>query len=168
MMVEVFASVAAVRARVGEHGAALKLIREIVGAPSILNAWNYVLFVPLLVRTAIDLDLAVARDLFKHIEPSSPAHIRALLPAQAAIAEAEGNVEEACRFFAEAIEHLSPEGWIYEESMARLGQGRCLVSLGLDAQEPLHLARSFFARVGAAPLLKETGALLERGFALGS
>jgi class 3 adenylate cyclase/tetratricopeptide (TPR) repeat protein len=163
LQVQVFAPIAAARLGGGESKAALALIREIGGDPAFRRCWNYCQYLPELMRTAVHLDLSVARGLLAGLEPTTSAQLRGLLPARALVAEAEDRVEDAVELFGDASARFASQGWAYEEALARLGAGRCVVALARPgASQELARAREFFARVGATPLLAETDALLEQ------
>jgi hypothetical protein len=80
------------------------------------------------------------------------------------LAETSGAHEAAAARFAGAAVGWSDFGMPYEEAQALLGQGRCLVALGREAEAtaPLAAAREIFARLGAKPALAETDEWLTR------
>jgi hypothetical protein len=94
----------------------------------------------------------------------------ALISARAALAEAHGRHQEAAEGYADAAARWESFGVVPEQAFALLGQGRCLVALGLltEAAQPLSLARDIFQELQAAPALAETDALLQLATALSS
>jgi tetratricopeptide (TPR) repeat protein len=155
---------ALVAAAAGRSEQALALLSELEQHPGARADSNqYLMRVAENVRTALaGGDVAMARRLTEGVEASFPMQENFLLAARAAIAEAEGSVGEAARHFAEAS-----AGWIRFENIpelafARLGQGRCMLSVG-DTPAALAVlaeARTIFDRLGARPALDEIDRLL--------
>ena len=98
----------------------------------------------------------VASDAYWHFDRHSA------LTARAVLAEGKGDTERAAELYAKAAEGWAEFGHALERGLALLGRGRCLATLGSmdDAAAPLRAAEAAFARLGAAPLLGETTALL--------
>jgi hypothetical protein len=68
--------------------------------------------------------------------------------------------------YAEAEERWRTFGAVFERAQALLGRGRCLLASGRPgAEQPLREAREVFVRLGAAPLVADADALLERALA---
>jgi class 3 adenylate cyclase/tetratricopeptide (TPR) repeat protein len=82
--------------------------------------------------------------------------------ATAILAEACGDAARAAELYADAAERWTQFGHALEGGLAVLGRGRCLVQLGRtdEATACLREAEAAFQRLGAAPLLSETAALL--------
>jgi hypothetical protein len=85
----------------------------------------------------------------------------------AAIAEARGELETAANGYAQAVSRRSFGEVIYP-AIALVGLGRVLARLGrtAEAAEALNEARPILVKLGAAPLLAETDAMLEQLTAL--
>jgi len=83
--------------------------------------------------------------------------VNCVLSAHAALAEAEGRLDEALAGYVEAATRWREFGNVVEEAHAQFGRGRCL--LGRDRHEeaakPLTAARSIFEQLGASPLVAE-------------
>jgi len=90
--------------------------------------------------------------------------------ARAALAEVDGNLEEAVTAYRQVAETWEGGGYVFEQANALLGAGRCLASLGraAEASEDLAKAREVFASLGAEPLLRECDDLLGEATALTS
>ena len=88
--------------------------------------------------------------------------------AQAALAEATGDVDEAQALYAAAAAGWQEFGNPGERAYALLGEGRCLLELGRggDAGSPLGKARELFAALKARPLVAEADGWLEQARAL--
>jgi tetratricopeptide (TPR) repeat protein len=154
---------------VGDRDRAMEVMRQITSDPQSSSYWNYPLFLPEMARTAARLDPGLARELIERLDPELPTRSRALTPARAVLAEVERSFDGAADQYAAAAEAFAAGGWKYEEAIAYLGRGRCLVALGRpDAAGPLQLARRFFAEVRGVSLLAEADALLADGIALSS
>jgi len=93
----------------------------------------------------------------------SARHRHAIATAKAAIAEAEGRLDEAMAAYADRAAGWLRYGSIPEHALALLGQGRCLRALAdPGADEPLARAREAFEGLGAAPFVAEVDELLGR------
>jgi len=116
-----------------------------------------------MVRTALALgDRSLAEGLVDGLEPRHPYGEHALVATTAMLAEARGDPDAALLVYADAAVRWERFGVVPEHAFALLGQGRCLVALGRlgEARAPLGEARAIFVRLGAAPALAETDALL--------
>ena len=115
------------------------------------------------VRTALDTgDTALAERLVGGVEPRDPYAEHALVPANAALAEARGDLNGAVDAYANAADRWKRFGVVPEQAFALLGQGRCLLGLfrPTEAAPVLRHAREIFERLQAAPALAETDVLL--------
>jgi len=115
------------------------------------------------VRTALVCgDVPLAQRLRDRFEPLTPLHRHVLASCDALLAEARGEPEAAAAGFADAAARWHDFGVVYEEALALLGQGRCLVALGRasEAAPVLEQAREVLTRLGAKPALEETLSLL--------
>jgi class 3 adenylate cyclase/tetratricopeptide (TPR) repeat protein len=163
LTIEAYASAATARERAGDRDGALALLGEIAGDRTYRRVWNYAKCLPDLTRTALRLDLSVARALNTDVHEATAGQRRWIGIAGAVLAEGEGRHELAAVRYLEVVDLLASEGWTFEEALSRLGAGRCLFELSDPrAADELRRARMFFAGVGAVPLLAETDALLER------
>jgi tetratricopeptide (TPR) repeat protein len=161
-------TVALARAALGESAAAMELLREIGSAPHIKSDIYYITMLPALAREAIRLGgVALAERLARGPEPLSPLSQHAHVAASASIAEARGQPEAAAEVYADAAERWERFTVVPERAFSLLGQGRCLVELGRQAEaEPvLREARQTFEEIGAVPALAETDELLQRSIA---
>ena len=109
-------------------------------------------------------DRGLAEQLAASFAPLQPLSRHAMAAAEAFLSEAHGDYRAAADGFADAASRWHDFAVVYEESLALLGRGRCLVALGseLEAAAPLVAAREIFARLGAKPALAETDELLEQ------
>ena len=124
-----------------------------------------------MVRTALGIgDRELAERLVYGFEPRYPYAEHALVAAKAALVEARGDLQAAADAYADAADRWEPSGVVPEQGFALLGQGRCLVGLArpTEAGPVLRKAHEVFERLGAAPALGETDALLQRATALSS
>jgi class 3 adenylate cyclase/tetratricopeptide (TPR) repeat protein len=147
-----------------------ELLRRVADHPSIRESWNYVAYLPEVVRVAIAAgDTELATRLADDVSPTRLQQTRVgLCMADAELAEARGDLEPATELYASA-----EEGWrtfsVPELGQALLGRGRCFVALGDPAaQRFLREARSVFASLSAERFLPEVDTLLERSMRLSS
>ncbi len=86
----------------------------------------------------------------------------ALVAANAALAEARGELQAGADAYADAADRWERFGVVPEQAFALLGHGRCLLGLSrpTEAAPVLQHAREIFERLGATPALAETDALL--------
>ena len=117
-----------------------------------------------MLRTALAVgDPALAKRLADGLEARYPLDEHALCAARAQLAEHAGDHVDAATLYAEAAARWQEFGFVPERAYALLGQGRCLLALGLPgAEQPLRQARDLFAAMGYKPALAETEALLEQ------
>jgi class 3 adenylate cyclase/tetratricopeptide (TPR) repeat protein len=90
-----------------------------------------------------------------------------VLAAEATLAELEGDHGLALERNLEVAERWEGFPHVFEHGHALFGLGRCLLALGrkLEAADQLRAARDRFGSLGAAPLVADTDALLERATA---
>jgi hypothetical protein len=125
---------------------------------------------PGMTRTALRAaDVELASRLVERLESRYPLEEHALCAAQAQLAEAAGNHQQAASLYADAAQRWNQFGNQPEHAYAALGQGRCLHALSDPAaDQPLTEARDLFASMGYAPALAETEALLQQAQAAAS
>jgi tetratricopeptide (TPR) repeat protein len=155
----------------GDAEGATAFLREIDEMPHSREVGIFADFLPTMVRAAVGAgDVELARRLSSGLEPRYRSQQYADLAARAILAEADGETEEAAGLYGEAAERWKEFQNQLEQALALLGQGRCLVALGrpLEAAQPLGETREIFDRLGTAPMLAETDALLAQSTALTS
>ena len=163
IVVDGLASGASARAALGQDEAAARLLAEVETYPGARGDTNYDKHLPLMVRTALAIgDSVLAERLVEGFAARNPYGEHALVAANAMLAEAGGDSAAAFLAYADAAVRWERFGVVPERAFALLGQGRCLLALGRpgEARGPLGEARAIFARLGAAPALGETDALL--------
>ena len=154
----------------GDVQGAASLLQGSDWRPQVRESYNFTIYLPELVRTAIEaVDVEFARRLAGDV-PSSPLERQrvAYAMAQAELAEARGDHEDAAELYSSA-----EQGWrvfsVPERAQALLGRGRCLLELRKpEAVAVLKEAREVFASLGAQLIIPETDALLERAMRLSS
>jgi len=159
------------RAALGQSDAATALLTEIEAYPNARNDAVYTIHLPTMVRTALATgNPELAERLAADVEPRWPYAEHALVAANAALAEADGDHQAAATGYADAARRWQAFGVIPEQAFAHLGHGRCLLALGrpADATQPLLRAREIFQKLQAAPALTETDLLLQQATALSS
>ena len=159
------------RAALGQDDQAATLLVEIEGRPGPRATSEYAAFLPAMVRTALTLGNGkLAQRLVAGVEPRTPWAEHALAAANAALAEARGELEAAAEGYADAAERWRAFGVVPEQAFALLSQGRCLTQLGRasEASSVLQQAREIFQALQAAPALVETDQLLRQATALSS
>jgi hypothetical protein len=100
--------------------------------------------------------------------PTPSYHEHALTTANAALAEAHRDHQTAAQGYADAADRWQRFGVVPEQAFALLGRGRSLLALAQpsDADPVLRQTRQILDRLGAAPALTETDALLQQTTAL--
>ncbi len=164
-------SCALARAGIGQDDRAAELITEIDANPEARRSVYYAAVLPALVRARLGIgDRKLAERLAGGDQPRSPYASHALIAATAALAEARGDRQAAAEGYAETAERWELFGVVPERAFALLGRGRCLAGLGrpTEATDVLRQAQEIFARLGAAPALAQTEALLQQASALSS
>ena len=122
-----------------------------------------------MVRAALAIGAPeLAGRLVTDLEPRYPNAEHALVAANAALAEARGETEQAAAAYAEAASRWERFGVLPERGYALLGQGRCLLELSrpIEYADVLRQAREVFGGCGMAPALAGTDDLLARATAL--
>ena len=158
-------------AAIAQDDRALALLAELEATPDARESLYYAALLPAMARTALGIgDRDLAERLVGGLEARSPYAEHALVAANAALAEARGDLQAAADTYAEAADRWERFGVVPEHAFALLGRGRCLVGLArpTEASHPLREAREIFERLGAAPALAETDALLRESTALSS
>ena len=161
----------AVRLRLGESAAALRLLGDWVATlPAVASLVEYV---PEAMRIAFaGGDEQLAARVVEKVESRLPAqrlplqrHVMASVGGL--LAEARGEHSESAAAFAAAASGWREFGGPYEEAQALLGRGRCLVALGRapEAAPVLEEAREILVRLKAKPATAEADALLQQAVA---
>jgi predicted ATPase/class 3 adenylate cyclase len=110
------------------------------------------------------------RELTERASPPMRRDRNCKLSARAVLAELEGDPAAGLQLHLEAAEAWAAFPHVFEHGHAQLGAGRCLVTLGREAEarERLLQARELFSSLGAATGLVETDELLARATAKSS
>lgn len=149
----------------GQPERALGLIAELNDLPSSRgDVQQYLSLLPELVRTAIACgDVSLAGELPDGVNALYPIQQNALLAANAAVTEGNGEVETAASLYASVADRWRAIGNIPELGFALVGQGRCLNRADRGRAELiLDQAREIFVRLGARPSLEEVDRLMPR------
>lgn len=171
MVVSGLGSAALVRAGLGQGETTAALLTEFESYPGVRDNQNYPMLLPAMVRTALQIgEPALAERLAGGYEPRYPYAEHALVAANAALAEARGDLKAAADAYADAADRWVRFGVFHEQAFAFLGQGRCLLGLSqpTESSPVLQHAREIFERLAATPALAETDALLQQAIALSS
>jgi class 3 adenylate cyclase/tetratricopeptide (TPR) repeat protein len=109
------------------------------------------------------------QDLLLGLDPRFEGPRNNVLTAQALLAEAKGESEEALHLFKVAVQRWRGFGVPLEEGQAKFGVGRCLTALGHrdGATSAFEEARGIFSDLGATMLIKEIDASLGRAAKFG-
>ncbi len=151
------------RAALGQGEDATANLVRLESAPDARMSQYYSVYLPAMVRSALRVgEPELAMRLASGVEPRFPYAEHALVAGNAALTEARGDLQAAADAFADAADRWERFGVVPEHAFALLGQGRCLVGLSrpTEATAVLQHAREIFERLGAAPALAETDALL--------
>ena len=149
------AAAALARAALQQNEAAATLLAEILATPGAGEIQYYGIYMPMMVRTALELgDRALAERLADGCESNYPFAAHAGVAVGAALAEARGDHRVAVEGYAQAAGRWEQFGVVPEHAFALLGQGRCLTALGhaTEAKHALEQAREIFDSLKAAPL----------------
>jgi tetratricopeptide (TPR) repeat protein len=124
-----------------------------------------------MVRTALAIGHPeLAQRLVAGAKPRSTYLEHALAAANAALAEAQGELASAADGYADAATRWQAFSVVPEQAFALLGQGRSLIALGrtAEASPVLQQACEIFQNLQAAPAIAETDELLQQASALSS
>ena len=157
VLVEVCASTGPGMLATGQQAEAASCLKELVGRPEARRSWNYPIWLPPLMRFAVDLgDLDAARSLLEGFESTTAVRERGGVAARAVLIEADGDRKAAADLYLDAAARFAEGGWALEEGYARLGAGRCLTMIGDDAgTSELERAYIFFASINARAIVAE-------------
>ncbi len=158
---------AVIRESEGDQAQAVALVDELVdmvmGADYAFFNFFHVMDVARLCSTTGRV--ALVDRLLERLEPNAPREHHGVLTARAVLAEANGSIEDASDLYAEAAEAWREFPFVLEEGLARLGAGRCRLTLDQDAGEELRRARDILLGLGARRPLDEADELLRRSMA---
>ena len=151
----------------GDVSRSLSLVEELESMSRAWPVWWRAQFLPDAVRLVADAGrLDLAERLVAGFVPSFAREHHALTTAKAAIAEAQGKLDDAAELYADAAAAWGDFGFVLERGLALVGRGRCLVKMGRsEADVLLKQARETFLDLGAGGLVAEADAWLERSFA---
>ncbi|MET0937960.1 MAG: AAA family ATPase [Gaiellaceae bacterium] len=167
-VVHVMAVAAGARTALGQPEQAAALLTEIETTPGSRENANYPAYLPAMVRTALAIGHPeIAQRLVAGAKPRSTYHEHALAAANAALAEAQGELASAAEGYADAATRWQAFSVVPEQAFALLGQGRSLTALGrtAEASPVLQQAREIFQNLQAAPAIAETDELLQQASA---
>jgi tetratricopeptide (TPR) repeat protein len=164
LLVPALAVAAAVEQAAGQPKAARALVREVqrlVGDRG-GGRWYLGQHVADLVRVGVAVgQRATAEALAAQVHDGVARNRYGLLSARAALAEADGALEEAARCYGEAAAGWADYGHQLERARALLGAGRCLLALGRpEGRRSLTDAQPVLTALNAVPLLDELHAAL--------
>jgi hypothetical protein len=162
-MLPAFLAAALVEAERGRRARATEVLLELESLPELRGQWSYPRHLPACVRLALELgQVDLATRLPEGVVLLTPLHRCSVRAAEAALAEARGDLHEATRAYRDAADRWRQFGHVPEEGFAELGSGRTLWALGRQAEavEALRAAQAIFASLGAAPALAEVTELL--------
>jgi class 3 adenylate cyclase/tetratricopeptide (TPR) repeat protein len=162
-----FAAAAELMLAGGHRERATAVLEELEQTSGTRGDPYYAAALPGLLRCALALgEPALAARLIGGVEPRIPLQQHTLATCRAALAEAADDRATAATAYADAATQWRRFGDLPELAYALLGQGRCLVALGMpEAGSPLGEARDLFTAMGYAPAVSETDALLHRATA---
>ncbi|HWD47416.1 MAG TPA: hypothetical protein VHM23_27505, partial [Actinomycetota bacterium] len=99
----------------------------------------------------------LAGELVGRVRLPAARHHHARLTAQAVIAEASGDLDQAARAYRQAAARWTEYGHPFERGRALLGLGRCLLRQHRpEAEHHLQQAQEVFSWLDARPVLAET------------
>ncbi len=158
-------SAALARTALEQNEAAATLLTELPTIPGAREIQYYAVYLPTMVRIALSIgDRQLAERLVAGYGSRYPMTVHALATANAALAEARGDLKIAAEGYGEAAEGWRQFGVAPERAFALLGRGRCLSALRRvgDAKEALQAAAEIFSALGAPAALAETDELLRQ------
>jgi class 3 adenylate cyclase/tetratricopeptide (TPR) repeat protein len=162
-LVDVYASLAAVRAADGNVPGARALLAKLAQSSSAHVSPNYAACLAEAVRAALAAAAPdLAAQLTAPLQPRHPLGQHALITARALLAEHHGQRAQAAALFADAASRWQQFHMPWEQAQALLGHGRCLLALAQPdgASRPLRTARDILTALGARPAINETDRLL--------
>ena len=152
----------------GRHGEARDLLAEVAGGP-VHDHMEYGHHLPRLARAAHALDDGELIDeLAAGVPETSRRQQNALVTVRALRTERAGDYVEAASLYADAADRWEQFTEVIEEGHALLGQARCLIAAGADADAPLRRARDLFDEMGARRRIAECDALIAQASRLTS
>lgn len=156
------AAAAGARAQLGQRAEAAALLLEADDLPG--DAYVRSLFQGPMVRTALEIGQpAIAEQLVGRFVARSTYGEHARVASLAALAEAQGRIDEAIAGYTDAIARWDAFGVVPERAWAWLGLGRCLVERSADAAPALATARGLFESMESVPALQRCNELLRDG-----
>jgi class 3 adenylate cyclase/tetratricopeptide (TPR) repeat protein len=170
VLVPALAVAAAVAQAAGEHTAARGLVEEVqrVVGDRGGGSWYLGQHIAELVRVCVAVGLRATADTL--IDQANDGIVRnryGLLAADAALAEADRELDQAALRYDKAAACWADYGHQLERARALLGAGRCLLALGRpEGRHRLQDARAVLAWLNAGPLLAEADAALGNTTAL--
>jgi tetratricopeptide (TPR) repeat protein len=165
------AAAALAHTALGRNDRVAALLTEIEATPGTRGTHFYAPYLPAMVNSALALgNQELAERLVAGVESRTPYAEHAVTAANAALAEARGDLEAAAQVYADAADRWQQFGVVPERAFALLGHGRCLTALGrqTDATRVLRQAREIFQRLEAVLAVTEADALLQQATALSS
>ena len=171
VLASVLASFAIAHMDLGQLDRAALLLDELAATPHLYESVSAAAWLSAMGRAALQIGRPeLALGLLNHVDVRTPYAQHALVSVHAALAEADGEIETALTGYEDASGRWERFGVVPEQGFALLGQGRCLLGLvrPIDAVPVLQRAREIFERLGAAPALAETDALLQQATPLRS
>lgn len=153
------AAAADARAQLGQPAEAAALLREADDLPA--DAYVRAIFQGQMVRTALEIgEPAIAEQLVDRFVVRSPYGEHARVASLAALAEAQGRIDEAITGYTDGTARWDRFGVVPERAWAWLGLGRCLLATGGEAAPALSTARALFASMEASPAMRRCDELI--------
>nr|MBA2641372.1 hypothetical protein [Actinomycetota bacterium] len=154
---------ALVAAGAGDLASARRHLLELEDVDGLREQWNFPLYLPGAVRTALVVSEAgLAQRLVGALRDTTPLHRHGRRAVEAALAEADGELDRAASGYSDAAAEWGNFGNVLEQAFALRGLGRCLLGLGqrAEALEALAGARALFSGFEAHPYVREIDDLL--------
>lgn len=161
---------ALIRCASGDTGRAVSLIEELSEKSRDWPPSERSFALPSAVRVATSAGrVDLGERLMEGMDARTARERNSLVSARAAIAEAKGELDGAAELYLEAATQWARYGFVLEQALALLGNGRCLVRLAKPhGIVSLREARELFVKLGASPLESEADSWLERATARSS
>jgi hypothetical protein len=159
VLVPALATAALVRQASGERRTVTRLVTELRTATERGGGhWYRAQHLADLARLCVAAgEPALAAELVEETRAVPARHQLAALSAQAALAEARGDLDDATARYDQAAGGWSAYGHVLEHGLALLGAARCLLRADRpEAPARLRAARGIFTGLGAHPLTSET------------